>query len=435
MHPFDDDYLSKMLPGYEKKPRPAPTTPPRQEPTISEAAEKAPPQEPSAPELFDSIAAYISKYLACDQHQLTVLTLWVGYTRFFKAFFTAVYLNICSPQPQSGKSTCLMLLNALVGKPSFITGASPATLMNFLLTKTNQVDGNKFESTLFLDDCHHTFGPSERQPVVALLNSGSDASPCYFSGALEYYLFGPKAFAGNASLPRSLAARCIPITLRRRKSTDQIARLHPLEAHKHGLELVSKLVPWINNNRAAIEKVAPTSPPRIPQGHTPREQACAEPLIHLADLIGGSWPEKARRALSHIFRLAEGTTTVELLCDMRSLFYSKGDPEFIATKEILGALRGLEHRPWGAWTANSGKRLGALLGPLGITSRFLNRQSTAMNVYYFKHFQDAWDRYIPPITVQSNSQHPSNSDSNSDNFNDSNRSSQTIGILESNPLS
>lgn len=268
MHPFDDDYLSKMLPGYEKKPRPAPTTPPRQEPTISEAAEKAPPQEPSAPELFDSIAAYISKYLACDQHQLTVLTLWVGYTRFFKAFFTAVYLNICSPQPQSGKSTCLMLLNALVGKPSFITGASPATLMNFLLTKTNQVDGNKFESTLFLDDCHHTFGPSERQPVVALLNSGSDASPCYFSGALEYYLFGPKAFAGNASLPRSLAARCIPITLRRRKSTDQIARLHPLEAHKHGLELVSKLVPWINNNRAAIEKVAPTSPPRIPQGHT-----------------------------------------------------------------------------------------------------------------------------------------------------------------------
>ena len=53
-----------------------------------------------------------------------------------------------------------MLLNELAGKPSFITGVSPATLMKFLLTQNNQVDGNKFENTLFLDDCHHTFGSS-----------------------------------------------------------------------------------------------------------------------------------------------------------------------------------------------------------------------------------------------------------------------------------
>lgn len=400
MHPFDDDYLSKMLPGYEKKPRSQTAVPPQKtEPpaatTSSEPAEKAAPPQPTSPELFDSLAAYISRYLACDQHQLTVLTLWAAYTRCFKVFRSAVYLNVRSPEPQSGKSLCLMLLNELAGKPSFITGASPATLMKFLLTKTNQVDGNKYENTLFLDDCHHTFSPSERQPVVALLNSGSDSSPCYFSGPYEYYLFGPKAFAGNAPPPRSLAARCIPINLRRRKRTDVTVRFNPIAARERSLKLVEQLAPWIDNHRAEIAQVATTIPPRIPPGLTPREQACAEPLIHLADLIGGPWPEKARDALSTIFRLAEDTQTVELLCDIRSLFQSKGDPETIATKDMLAALATLDHRPWARWTRTSGQKIATILRPLGVAPRGFH----SFRGYSFKDFQDAWERYIPPITV------------------------------------
>src|ERR1700746_1526227 len=117
MHPFDDDYLSKMLPGFEKKPRSKTVAPPEEPPA---AAAKKTAEEPISSNLFDSLAAYISTYLSCDQHQLTVLTLWAAYTRFFKAFRTAVYLNVRSPEPQSGKSTCLMLLNELAGKPSFL---------------------------------------------------------------------------------------------------------------------------------------------------------------------------------------------------------------------------------------------------------------------------------------------------------------------------
>ena len=433
MHPHDDDYLSKMMPEFEKKSRSEVPVPLQKAPAplvVSQPGEEALPPEPPAPDLFNSIAAYISQYLACDQHQLAILTLWVAHTWSFKPFCTAAYLNVRSPQPQSGKSTCLMLLKELSNNPSFATGVSAEAFRKYLLTDATRIDDNKFEATIFLDECHHTFGPSERQPLVALLNSGSDVAPCYFAGTHEYYIFGPKAFAGNTPLPRSLAARCIPITLRRKKPSDILCRFHPRLAREDTITLVNQLISWARSNRSALEKAAQTTPPRIPPGLTPREQACAEPLLHLADLVGGSWPEKARTAINNVFQLAEETTTVELLCDIRDLFYSNNDSEYLSTQNILTALRELEHRPWSAWGRSSGKKLGTLLHPLGITSRYLNEERC--RGYYFKHFQDAWERYIPPAAAECAFKNPSEADSDATISSNSN---ELLRKSESGPIS
>lgn len=407
MHPYDDDYLSKMMPEFEKKtrqeaPAPAPKAASRPEEHALVLAEEALLPEPPASQLFDAIAAHIGRYLACDPHQLTVLTLWAAHTWCFRSSRTAAYLNVRSPEPQSGKSLCLMVLRDLVSNPSFATGVSAGSFMKYLLADVHRVDENKFDSTILLDACQHTFGPSERQPLVALLNSGTDSNPCYFSTGQEYCFFGPKAFAGNAPLPRSLAARCIPITLRRRKPSDVLTRFHQESAREAATALVSEFIPWISRNRAALVDAAQDLPPRLPVGLTPHEQACAEPLLHLADLIGGSWPDRARCAISAVFQLADSSMTVDLLYDLRAIFNSKGNPEYLYTSDILPELITLEHRPWAGWNRNSGKRLGNLLRPLGITSR--NRYLAAdknLKAYFLTDFQDAWERYIPPITIGS----------------------------------
>lgn len=413
MHPYDDDYLSKMMPEFEKKPRqealaPAPkaASRPADEHVLVLAEEILPP-EPPASRIFDAIAAHISRYLACDPHQLTVLTLWAAHTWCFRSSRAAAYLNVRSPEPQSGKSLCLMVLRDLVSNPSFVTGVSAATLIKYLLADVHRVDDNKFNSTILLDACQHTFGPSERQPLVALLNSGSDSNPCYFSTGQEYYFFGPKAFAGNAPLARSLAARCIPITLRRRKPSDVLTRFHQESARESATALVSELIPWISRNRAALEDAAQDPPPRFPLGLTPHEQACAEPLLHLADLIGGSWPDRARCAISVVFQLAESSMTVDLLYDLRAIFNTKNNPAYLYTSDILPELITLEHRPWAGWNRNSGKRLGNLLRPLGITSRGRHLGADKnLKAYFFADLQDAWERYVPPVTTGSASQNP-----------------------------
>src|SRR6267154_2644927 len=78
--------------------------------------------------IVDAISSFLSNYLACDPHQLTVLTLWVIYTWCFEHFFTAAYLEIRSPEPQSGKTLCLELLEMLCDSPWMATGADPRTI-------------------------------------------------------------------------------------------------------------------------------------------------------------------------------------------------------------------------------------------------------------------------------------------------------------------
>jgi hypothetical protein len=42
----------------------------------------------------DAVARFLGRYLACEPHQLTVLALWVIYTRCSEHISTAVYLAV-----------------------------------------------------------------------------------------------------------------------------------------------------------------------------------------------------------------------------------------------------------------------------------------------------------------------------------------------------
>ena len=175
----------------------------------------------SGSEVLNHIASFIRRYLVCDDDQLTILTLWSASTHCHQCFFTAPYLHLCSPLPQSGKSVCLSLLWDLSDAPTAFFGVPGPTLLDRLLQGRSLdlvADGHSLlRFPVLLDDYQHSFGPSERQPLVSLLNSGSDENGYFARGEEDFTLFSPKAFAGKSPLPPSLAARCIPIRLRRPK--------------------------------------------------------------------------------------------------------------------------------------------------------------------------------------------------------------------------
>ena len=358
---------------------------------------------PGAP-IANAIASFFDGYLACEPHQITVLTLWVIYTWCFEHFPTAAYLEIRSPEPQCGKSLCLQLLEMFCDSPWLVAGADPRTIANHLLTSDTRIrPGEVFVSrppyTILLDDCHHAFHGSERQPLVAVLNSVTQASGRYARYRCEYCVFGPKAFAGNTPLPQSLAYRCIPIVLHRKRPSDVLSRFHR-GLPPAGLEsLLERLSGWVDDNAGALAQAAGDEPGGFPPGLFPREQECAEPLLHIADLIGGPWPEKARAALAAILKLSESSRSVQMLCDVRAAFAAKDNPEYLTTRDILSAVGTLEYRPWSAWPRNAGRRLGALLHPFGIISRNIRVDpETVLRGYLQSDFHDAWERYLPPPT-------------------------------------
>jgi hypothetical protein len=134
----------------------------------------------------------------------------------------------------------------------------------------------------------------------------------------------------------------------------------------------------------------------------------------LAGIAGGEWPRRAleaARALSGGGAVENQTFGVMLLADLREMFYPKTAPEVrtapkidvLFTKEILTDLHKRDDRSWSEW-GKSGKpmtapQLAALLKPFGIkTNKTVRRGDATDKGYRRKALEDAFLRYLPPLT-------------------------------------
>src|SRR5215468_11732326 len=405
------EYLRKKLPEFEKKPTPPPSTAAASAQTTVQPAKAPPPTKYDEPDakMLDSIVAFLRRYLVCDDYQLNLLALWIVHTYCFHEFPTTAYLDIRSPESQCGKTRCLELLNILCDVPWLVTSAATVTLKRRLLhqrsfeeLQTRSDKENFFPPpyAVLLDNCHHLLGSSERQPLLAMLTSGARQTALYAHGDAEYCLFGPKAFAGNGHLPRSLAEHCIPIVMRRKKPTESVSRFNPDAVSKAAADLLDWLK-TVRDNATRFAAKANETPPALPPNLTARQQDCAEPLLHIADAIGGNWPQRARNAIVAAFKLSQDNAPVQALSDVRAWFYLKNNPEYLFTRDLLPLLTSMDYRPWGSWTNKSGRKLGKLLFTFGIFSRSLkfeeNGKEKKIKGYVLKDFKDAWERYLPPI--------------------------------------
>jgi hypothetical protein len=357
---------------------------------------------PQGTQVLDQVASFLRKYLVCDDHQLTILALWVASTRFNQTFSTAAYLDIRSPEPCSGKTTCLNLLDCLCYTRTFLTGVSGATLIERCAPRRcfehPAMEKDPSLYTLLLDDCHHTFTGSELQPVLSLLNSGSDNWSFFPLGHKDYNFFGPKAFASTLPLPRSLAARCIPIVLRRPRPSEKFSRLD--SGIQEGADAIgNRLDNWAKNIRDTLVKAAQNEPAQLPPALSLAQRRCVEPLLHIADAAGSSWPEKARAAAVAAFNFAEASPQLQILWDVRAIFRMKDSPEYIPTADLLSELRKMDGRPWSEWSAKSGRRLADHLRPFAIGPEYVNRTGGGLRAYRIEHFHDAWERYLPPLSA------------------------------------
>jgi hypothetical protein len=109
----------------------------------------------------------------------------------------------------------------------------------------------------------------------------------------------------------------------------------------------AKIAVEISAKRLAVN-VCVVSWPDMPDGIEDRDADVWEPLLAIADLAGGDWPERARRAAVALVAAAavdhKQSLGIQLLADLRTVF---GDDEVMATETILEQLDALEESPWG----------------------------------------------------------------------------------------
>jgi hypothetical protein len=352
----------------------------------------------SPEDIMDQLEQDIARYLVCSQHQRVVLALWILHTYcYFRAAPVTPYLNIYSPIEQSGKSACLGVLRGFCAQPWYASGVSASTLTRKIIAH---------RPTVLLDNWHTTFRGRDQQQITGFLLHGAQIFQPFT--VLEKGLFRevdvycPKAFAGLASLPPTLAQRSIPIMLQRCRPQEVVTPTFTLLDPKVTRPFTSWAQKWTNDNMKTIDYNTANLQHRQSLGVlSPHQQACGQPLLGLAETIGGEWLQRARAALLEIFRAEQDreVSALQLLSDMRDAFAHHRNPERLFTHEVLDYLHSLDHRTWHEWNKGQPMNAHALSGLLrkhfNIYSRSQRRDKQKRRGYQQSDFIEAWERYLP----------------------------------------
>ena len=145
-----------------------------------------------------------------------------------------------------------------------------------------------------------------------------------------------------------------------------------------------------------------------------------EPLIVLADLAGGPWPELARQAMVGLSESAQANDPIEtLLLDIQLIFTNMG-VERAFSRTIVAALNRLTGRPWAemrkgppsqSYSAARKKIndqwLGRQLQPYEIASKTMRIGKELAKGYLATDFREALQRYFTRTQADQKSDQPS----------------------------
>ncbi|MEV4915403.1 DUF3631 domain-containing protein [Streptomyces tirandamycinicus] len=348
--------------------------------------------------VFPTEAAYVA------------VTLWDAHAHLLDCFDSTPRLAFLSPEPGSGKSRALEIVETLVPRAEATVNASPNALFRL-------VEAAEGRPTLLFDEIDTVFGPKagDNEPVRGFLNSGyrriGTMLRCVGDGANQsvqrFSSFCAVAMAGLGSLPDTILTRSVIIRMRKRAPNEHVEPYRLRLNEKEGHALRDRLARWADSVRDQVAD----SWPELPEGVTDRPADVWEPLLAVAETAGGDWPQRARAACLELVNAAhdndEASLGIRLLTDLRDKVFCGADR--MPTAVILEVLLALDDAPWTdvddkALNARMlSKLLGQYVTPANkpIKPRGIRTPSGTPKGYYADDLSDAWTRYCPPPPPES----------------------------------
>ena len=160
----------------------------------------------------------------------------------------------------------------------------------------------------------------------------------------DFNTFAMVALAGIGRMPDTIEDRAVVVMMMKRRTADEPVhpyRLRPDQPDVHKLR--DRLAEWVDTvrDRAGAEY------PELPIED--RAADLWEPLVSVAELAGGDWPELARAAAKVLTDTSADddarSFNVLLLNDIEALFDDVADG-FIKSADLCKRLRGLDESPW-----------------------------------------------------------------------------------------
>lgn len=182
----------------------------------------------------------------------------------------------------------------------------------------------------------------------------------------------------------------IHVEMKRRAPGENVARFR-LDRATELVGAARKATRWVVDNEEAIAGGVPS----IPETVFNRVADNWEPLLSIAEVIGGAVPERARKCALAAAGVEEGMDyKTQLLGDIRDLFEVSGE-ESIPSKQLVETLCSVEGSPWGE--CNHGKPikqnwLARRLKDFGVHTKNEQNGAKVPKAYFRADFSDALAR-------------------------------------------
>ena len=253
-----------------------------------------------------------------------------------------------------------------------------------------------------LDETDAIFGSNgDTEPLRALLNAGNrrgtSVPRCVgpTQALKDFRIFCPKVLAGIGRIPDTVSDRGISVRLERKHKGEQVERFRRREANEHAEPIRTQLAAWGQDAVTDLEAARP----QIPGVLHDRAEESWEPLLAIADLAGGAWPDRARQAAAELSGDTdddEDAVGVRLLRELRETFRTREDDR-LPSAELAVELCLIETSPWGdiRGKALDARGLARRLRPFKIHPRTVRlHDGTTPKGYLLDQFQEAFSRHL-----------------------------------------
>jgi hypothetical protein len=370
-------------------------------------------------EVLDAIVDVIQQHVSLPPSAAHAAALWAGFSHALDLCWFNPRLAICSPVKRCGKTTLVEVLAGLVARAKPSSGVTPAVVFRMI---------DLWKPTYLIDEADGYLPKNEE--LRSVLNSGhtrtsaqidrnvSDADGNWAPKSFSTWC--PLVVAGIGRLPGTLDDRSIKLRLQRKPRAVKLVRFRT-DRIAGITELGRKLARFVQDNQISIGEADVEPPEKL---HDPAADNW-RPLLAIAAVAGGAWPERAAAAALAL----EGPDSaaedlcVELLADVRLIFilglstslstrkqiyraiatddYISAHKIRMFTTEIMAALFAMPERPWNECNnvrPLSQRGLASLLQSFSIaTHKNVRRGARTGKGYILSQFLTAFSSYLPPL--------------------------------------
>jgi Protein of unknown function (DUF3631) len=341
--------------------------------------------------LLNNVRQVFRRYIVLPKGADIALPLWVLHAWTFDTGEISPFIVLVSPVKRCGKTSVLILLYYLTPRSELASNISPSAIFRYI---------EEMRPTLLIDEADAFLKDNEE--MRGILNSGHTKAAANVIRNIEingehkprrFSTWAPKAIATIRSLADTLEDRAVIVQLQRKPPGAKVERLRKRD-NEWFAALRSHAARWAADNS---EKLADPDP-QIPDALNDRAADNWRPLLAIADLAGGEWPQLARQAcLTLSGEAQEESLGLMLLADCRAAF---GNDDVIRSAELVTRLSADPERPWADYNRGgkpiTQRQVARLLGAFCIISDTVDIPGLKSGKGYRRvHFEAAWATYCP----------------------------------------